>query len=479
MRIISEGISTLSFFQIKYFGDMREKKLPNGKRKELIDYFIKMPVVNPHAAGIDVGSRKHLVCVAQNKAFTFGVTTDDFELIDACFKKHGITSVALESTGYYWKNLYVFLISRGYEVVVVNGGHVKNVKGKKTDVVDCKWIQLLHSVGLLSGSFQPDDFTETLRVYARHRQKLIEELNRYASVMNKNLVLLNIQSKTIFSDITGKSSMAVIKAIIDGERDPHKLVTHVNSYVQAPKEDQLKAMRGNWRQEYVYELTQAYNTYLHFKSQLEEVDRQIENQLSQNLDENPERKVFKDNYKTPGKQVMHKNSPNVDVLGYSNAFYEGVDLSVINGVGPSTVLSILSELGRGIDKFPSGKHFVSWLGFSPNNKITGGKVIKSRTKKHRNPLAQAILKAANAIGRTDCPLGNFFRGISFRRGWMVAKTATARKLALVIYKMLTEKVSFDYKIAQDQQEKVREKRIRNIQKSIKDLKINKSELAFC
>jgi len=455
---------------------MKKRKTSSKKKASVGSNFIKMPVINSHAAGIDIGSKENYVCVEQNKVRKFGVTMCDFEEIDLFLKEYGITSVALESTGFYWKNIYVFLVSKGYEVIVVNGRFLKNVKGKKTDVVDSRWIQLLHSVGLLSGSFQPDDFSESLRVYTRHRQKLTEELNRYGSIMNKNLVLLNIQSKTIFSDITGKSSLRVIKAIIDGERDPEKLAAEISTFVRASKEDQLKALRGNWRDEYVYELRQAYNSYTHFKKQISDVDNQIEKTLAVYLEENKEKKHFKTNYKAPKKQTVQKNSPNLDVLGYANAFYEGVDLSSIDGFGPVNVLSLLSELGDGIKKFPKGKHFVSWLGFSPNNKVTGGKVIQSKTRRHRNPLAQAFLKAANSIGRSDCQLGHFFRSIAYRRGWLVAKVATARKLALIVHKMLTEKVAYDYKISEEKQEKLRNNRIKKIQKTIKNLKITESEL---
>jgi transposase len=455
---------------------MKKSKVVLKELTDLSRNFVQMPIINPFAAGIDIGSKEHYVCVAQNKVRKFGVTMYDFEQIDLYLKEHNIKSVALESTGFYWKNLYIFLQSRGYEVIVVNGGHIKNVKGKKTDVVDCRWIQLLHSVGLLSASFQPDDFTESLRVYVRHRQKLIQELNKFGSIMNKNLVLLNIQSKTIFSDITGKSSLKVIKAIIDGERNAEKLAEHISKFVHAPKEDQLKALQGNWRDEYLYELKQAYASYMHFSQQISEVDQEIEKHLSLGVKHNIDKKMLKDSYEKPKKQTDQKNSPNVDVLGYSYAFYDGIDFAAVDGFGPGTILSLISELGHGITKFPSGKNFVSWLGFSPNNKITGGKIIKSRTKKQRNPLAQAIMRAANSIGRSENPLGNFFRSIAFRRGWMIAKIATARKLALIIYKMLTEKVAFDYKLAQKQEEKIRKKRIKNIQKSIRDLQISQAEL---
>lgn len=227
------------------------------KKTRSNDNMISMPVVNPHAAGIDIGSKSHFVCVSQDNVKEYSVFTADLHEIAKHLLSHDVKTVALESTGFYWRPLFILLLDYGFEVFLVNARHVKNVKGHKTDVVDSKWLQLIHSIGLLSNSFQPDVFTHNLRTYTRHRKSLIEDASKYIAKMNKVLVLMNIQLKAVLRDITGESGTRVIEAILKGERDAKKLEGLVSLQCESDRRDIEKALTGDWRREYMFELQQC------------------------------------------------------------------------------------------------------------------------------------------------------------------------------------------------------------------------------
>jgi transposase len=241
---------------------------------------ISMPISNSNAAGIDAGSRSHFVCVSQDNVKEFPSHTAGLHEICKHLKSHGIKTVAIESTGFYWQQLFSVLQSEGFDVIVVNARHLKNVKGHKTDVVDSKWLQLLHSIGLLNNSFQPDDFCMELRQYTRHRRSLIQDSSKYTAKMNKSLVLMNIQLKTVLSDLTGESGLKVIKAIVNGERDPEKLEKLIGKNVKATRENIKKALTGNWRSEHLFELTQNLAFHEFVQSKIYETDQQIERILN-------------------------------------------------------------------------------------------------------------------------------------------------------------------------------------------------------
>lgn len=438
------------------------------------DNVITMPVLNPHAAGIDMGSRSHFVCVAQDNVKEFGVCTEDLHSIAKHLLEYGVKTVALESTGFYWRPLYLLLLDYGFEVFLVNARHLKNVKGHKTDVVDCKWIQMLHSIGLLSNSFQPDSLTHELRVLCRHRRSLIEDASRFISKMNKVLVLMNIQLRTVLRDITGESGLKVISAILSGERDPKKLTKEVSLRVKASRKAIEKALVGDFRNEYLFELKHCFELYTYYWGKVEETDKQIEFLLKNWVSNKPE--IPK--YKAPKNKQYQKNDPNFNVGKYSFQLTDGVELLAINGVGTNAVLTLISETGFDLCKFKTAKHFASWLGFAPNRKITGGKVISSHTRKKTNPLAKAIRDAANAAGNSHSRLGDFFRKLAYRKGRSVAINATARKIAVIIYKMVTEGKSFCYDYSVEETEYVKKKRIKNIIKTIKKYNIPKEEFEF-
>ncbi len=437
-----------------------------------IDQMISMPAVNPHAAGIDLGSKSHFVCVAQDNVKEFGVFTTDLHLIAHHLQNYQVQTVAIESTGFYWRPLYLMLLDYGFEVILVNARHLKNVKGHKTDVVDSKWLQLLHSIGLLSNSFQPDAFTYELRMLTRHRKSLIEDASRFISKMNKILVLMNIQLHVVLRDITGQSGLKVIEAILQGERDAKKLMELVSLKVKAKRLDIEKALTGDFRKEYLFELNHCYQLYKDYWQKIEETDVQIEALLKISVADKP----INDNYKSPKNKQYQKNDPNFNVGRYANQMSGGIELLDINGVGSATVLTLISETGLDLSKFKTAKHFACWLGFAPNRKITGGKVISSHTRKKTNPLAKVIRDAANAAGNSKSRLGDFFRHLAFRKGRIVAIGATARKIAVIIYKMLMEGKPFCYEYAQEETQHLKNNKLKNIIKTLKKYNISKSEL---
>lgn len=441
---------------------------------------ISMPVVNPNAAGIDAGSRSHFVCVSQDNVKEFPTHTAGLHEICQHLESYGVKTVALESTGFYWQQLFAMLQSYNIEVIVINARHLKNVKGHKTDVVDSKWIQLLHSIGLLDNSFQPNDFCKELRQYTRHRRSLIQNSTRYIAKMNKSMVLMNIQLKTVLRDLTGESGLKVIQAIVNGERNPDVLEKLVGRNVKAKREAIKKALFGDWRSEHLFELSQNFEFYQFTWDKIKETDQQIEIILEKWQNENgDESKVqeYKQNKKR--KKPRQKNDPKFDVKAFAYQMSDGVDLSQIDGVNINTILTIMSETGFNLkSKFKTEKHYASWLGFAPNRKITGGKVMSSNTPKVKSPMVYAIRQAANAAGNSRGRLGDFFRRISYRKGRTVAITATARKIAVIIYKMLETGQEYCYEYSQNEMNRIRKAKIRRVKKSIENLGLNSSELAM-
>lgn len=441
---------------------------------------ISMPVVNPNAAGIDVGSRSHFVCVAQDNVKEFPAHTAGLHEICKHLKSHGVKTVALESTGFYWQQIFTMLQSYGFEVIVVNARHLKNVKGHKTDVVDSKWIQLLHSIGLLDNSFQPDSFCKELRQYTRHRRSLIENSSRYIAKMNKSMVLMNIQLKTVLSDLTGESGIKVIEAIVKGERNPDRLEKLVGKNVKASRDAIKKALVGDWRPEHLFELSQNFEFYKFTWEKIRETDQQVETILNNWQNENGDEAKLQEYRKNEKyKKPRQKNDPEFDVKAFAYQMTGGVDLSQIEGVNINTILTMMTETGFDIkSKFKTEKHFTSWLGFAPNRKITGGKVMSSNTPKVKSPMVYAIRQAANAAGNSKGRLGDFFRRISYRKGRSVAIIATARKIAVIIYKMLESGQEYSYGYGQDELDKLRKAKIKRIKKTIDLFNIESSELAL-
>jgi len=467
------------------------KKLTGNKKnvnQDTSKTFMEMPIVNLKAAGVDVGSRSYFVCVGQgaNDVREFGIFTCDLHEIALYLRNLGVQTVAMESTGFYWKQLFVLLQDYGLEVILVNARHIKNVKGRKTDVVDSRWIQLLHSLGLLSASFQPDLMTEELRTYTRQRQYLIQHASQQVLKMNKNLTLMNLQLKPVLRDLVGLSGRTLIEAILNGKRDPQYLASLIHPSCKHPTNDFVNALDGNYREEYLFELQQSYDSYKHFQHQVEECDLKINLLLQRSVE-------IKDNYPPqiyssaekkaskyiPPKNINYKNCPPTQMAEYVYHL-SGVELLNIPGVNTGTILTLISEVGLDLSKFKTAKHFTSWLGLSPNNRITGGKIISSHTDSKKNRIALAFRDAANSLDRIviDNQLKSFFKRLSAKKSRLVAITATARKIAIIVWNMLTKKEEYNPLATARNEEFLRKKKMKSIQRFINEYGIKQNELAF-
>ena len=388
-----------------------------------------------NAAGIDVGSTSHFVAVPEDRCehpvrqFD-AYTAELYRLADWLAECRGKT-VAMESTGVYWIPLFGVLEDRGFEVILVDPRRIKNVPGRKTDVQDCQWLQQLHTFGLLSGAFRPDGEVRRLRSYLRQRAMLVEYAAHHIQHMHKALTQMNVKLQHVIRDITGKTGMAIIEAIVNGEQDPLKLARLRDPRIRADEATIAQSLQEHWREEHIFELTQALELYRVYQGKIAECDLEIEAQLERFEDRGDgEPPVWKSN-----RTKSQKNAPDFDARSHLYRM-TGVDLTRIDGVDAHTALKVVSEIGLDMTRWPTAGHFASWLGLSPNNRVTGGKVISSRTKPSANRAANALRLAANGLHRSDSTLGAFLRRKKTHLGAPKAITATAHKLARIIYATL-------------------------------------------
>ena len=456
---------------------MNEVKNKNDER------FARMDIVHPHAAGIDVGSRSHYVAIGQGKddVKEFGVYTEDLHLLCQHLVNKGVTTTALESTGSYWQPLFVLLQQYNLNPILVNGKFTKNVKGRKTDVQDCQWIQKLHTVGMLEGSFIPDLFTETVRQYHRHRQFLVESGASYINKMQKALRLINIRLDAVLRDVMGRSGKDIIEAILKGERNVKVLASLVQSTVKASAKEIEAALTGDWREEYIFELRHCYQLYRYYHVKIEECDQEIKKLLTAEI----VRKQKEDGLiKVEGvkikKKKTRKNESNINIQQLATDLTGGIDISVIEGIGIGFILCMVAETGLELTAFPTSKQFTSWLRLAPDLKKTGGKVISSKTKSGKNNLAQAFMYSANAIGnkKSGDYLVTFFKRIQHKKGRLIAIVATARKLATIVWNMLVKKMTYNPVPTKENLDKIRKNQIKNIQRKIRQLSVREDELLF-
>ena len=398
-------------------------------------------VVHPNAAGIDIASQMHYVAVPPDRdedpVRKFGSFTADLHEIAHWLKQCGIDTIAMESTGIYWVQLYLILEEYGFEVFLVNARHIKNVAGRKSDVLDCQWILQLHTYGLLNASFQPESITRELRTYMRQRKNLTEGYSIQIQLMQKAFEQMNIKLHNVIADITGKSGQLIIQAILSGERNAERLAELADKHIKASKEDLIKSLEGNWRNEHVFELRQAYELYHIFKQKINECDIQIE----QVLDTLGNQNSHSDSEKQ-SRKVYSKNRFNFDATNYLKKII-GVDITKIFGVSELIATEIISETGLDMSKWATKKHFASWLNLAPNNRISGGKLLKTKKIKKKNKAGQAFLMAAFALQRSDNWLGEFYRRVKAKNGPAIATKATARKLSLIFYDMVKDKKEFN------------------------------------
>jgi transposase len=394
--------------------------------------------LNPNVAGIDCGSAEHFVAVPPDRdpipVQSFTTFTHDLLRLADWLTACRVTSVAMEATGVYWIPIYEILEARGFEVLLVNARHLKNVPGRKSDVSDCEWIRELHSVGLLRGSFRPVDAIVALRAYMRHRQTLVESAGTYTQRMQKALVQMNLQLTLVVSDITGVTGLRILRDIVAGQRDPQQLAAHRDVRIRASTADIVAALTGHYRPEHLFVLQQNLELFDGCQTQLAACDRAIEAHVQTLIAPLPTPVT-----PLPDPRVTKKprdNEPRFDMRTPLWQLTGGVDLTQINGLGPYTVLKLISEIGTDMTRWPTEKHFTSWLTLAPKNKISGGRLISSRTQPSANRAAAIFRLTAMSLGRTQTALGAFYRRVSARIGKPQAITATARKLAVIVYRAL-------------------------------------------
>jgi transposase len=450
-------------------------------------------VVNPHAAGIDAGSVEHWVCVpedsvpeGQDPVRRFGAFTVDLDRLVEWLRACAIQTVAVEATGVYWLALAQKLETAGIELVLVNARHVKNVPGRKTDVKDCQWIQRLHSYGLLNGSLRPSQDICVVRSLMRHRENLVQSCGQAVQHMQKALQQMNVHLHHAVSDLNGETGLRIVDAILAGERDPKKLVDLRDAQCRKTTPEQLeKALEGDWREEHLFVLRQSLETYRHLLQQLVQCDLETEKALAKVVvaqapepatpaPNNPKgkaeprrKKKFQARQAGPG---LKKD------LSAELQRICGVDLTQVVGLNVLSVLIILSEIGLDMSRWRHAKAFCSWLGLCPGNKISGGKVLDSRTVHVVNRVSILLRTLAASIGKTDTWLGIFHRRMKARLGPAGANTATARKLACLIYHLLKYKedyIDVDHLLLL---EKIRTQRIARLRKQAEELGLQVVEI---
>jgi transposase len=422
--------------------------------------------INYHAAGIDIGSESHFVAVPAEATATpvkqFGVFTRDLYALADWLKECHVTTVALESTGVYWVPLYEVLEARGFEVKLVDASKVKHVSGRKSDVLDCQWLQQLHSYGLLQGAFRPADEIVVLRGYVRQREMLVKSAATHIQHMQKALQQMNLRLEKVVSDITGETGMRIMKAILSGERDVQKLGAMRNYRCRSSAEEIAESLVGNYRQEHLFALKQAVELFEVYQQKIAECEAEMEHYLQslphQREDEPPP---------LPKGEKQSRLSFNVRDEAWK---LMGVDLFRVQGLNAETVLRITSEVGVEVtSRFPSEKHFSSWLSLSPNQKVSGGKILSSKTKVSRNRAAAAFRQAAVSAGQSDSELGAYYRRMKARKGPAQAVTATAHKIARIYYHLLKTGEEYVDGGAQAYEEKYRERVLRNLKKRARGL----------
>jgi transposase len=437
---------------------------------------LALQVVNLNAAGIDVGSRSHFVAIDQVKSNVreFGVYTKDHEEMIRYLHSCSISTIAMESTGSYWQTLFNALQKAGFEVLLVGGAQTKNVKGRKTDVIDCMWIQKLHSLGLLSGSFLLSDKLQELRTYYNHRQHIIEQAALYVNKMQKCLRLMNIRLDVAIRDVTGKSGRNIIEAILAGNRDPNFLASLIDIRVKKSKQEVAESLYGSWREELLFELAASFNFYKVYEKALADCDQAIEQVLIKYI---PPNKAATEQETQSIKKKNRKHAPGFNVSNIAFQYF-GTDLFAISGISHTTVLCLLTNIGHDLHKFPTAKSFAAWLRLVPNNKISGGRIISNRTPKGKNHIATVLRQAANSIGnQKNHDLTPFFKRIASRKGRVAAITATARKLAVIIWNMITKVQPYKKAEMQINTEKYKTTQLKHIERRIGTLQLSSDELS--
>jgi len=454
---------------------MKKNNINSSKQKVKKEISIKLPKhldhINKMAAGIDIGSASHFVAVPEGCATEsvreFKSFTADLYELAAWLKECKVTTVAMESTGVYWIPLYELLEQKGFDVKLVDARHVRNVSGRKTDVMDCQWLQQLHTYGLLQGAFRPDEQICELRAYLRQRSMLIQHMAQNTQHMQKSLSQMNVQLHNVITDITGETGMNIIRAIVAGERDSTILAGYRHSNCKNSLETIKKSLEGNYRNEHIFTLKQALELYDIYQDKIRACDIEIEKKLLGF--ENKSQKDKKDNEPEVKKSNTYtKNKLSFDASSHL-ARITGVDLTAIPGIEASTAIKIISEIGLDLTRWKSSKQFASWLGLCPGNKISGGKILSSKTKRTGNYASSILRMAASTLHRSNTALGAFFRRMKSRLGTPKAITAVAHKLAVIVFNMLKNGTEYIESGQDYYEEQYKDRIVKNLRNKAKSL----------
>ena len=428
----------------------------------------QFPLINPDAAGIDIGGSSHFVAVpagrdAQGKDVReFGAFTANLLELAKWLKDCAVKNVAMESTGVLWIPLFEVLEAQGFQVRLVDARQTKSMPGRKSDVLDCQWIQRLHSCGLRTAAFRPEQEVCVLRSYLRQRGMLVQYAGQHIQHLQKALTQMNLKLQQVVSDISGLTGMKIIRAIVDGQRNPKKLAALRDERCKNPLEIIAKALEGNYREEHVFALQQALQLYDFYQRKLEECDAKIKAQL--------ERFEDRSEAAQPPPAMNHKARGNAPQFDLRSALFRmaGVDLTEVDGLDAYTALKVLSETGADMSPWRSIKHWTSWLGLCPGSHVSGGKRFSGRTKPCANKAATALRVAAQTLWHSKSALGAFLRRMKMRLGPAEATTATAHKLARIIYVMLKSKTTYRDLGEHYYEEKYRERALRNLARRAKE-----------
>lgn len=440
------------------------------KREEVSKRKVKLPVelqcVNLDAAGIDVGAESHWVAVptgrAEQTVREFSAFTSDLHALADWLKACGVKTVAMESTGVYWIPLYEVLERQGFEVLLVNPRHLKSVPGRKSDVLDCQWLQQLHTYGLLRGAFRPADDMCVLRGYLRQRAMLVEYASAHIQHMQKALTQMNIKLQHVLSDLSGKTGQAIIQAILAGERDAHKLAALRDRRCQRDEATIAKALEGTWREEHLFALRQSVELYETYRVKIDECDREAARFVNE-FDDHP------NGHLPPESDGKHAE---MEPMCQELVRMTGVDLTRIEGIDTNSALKLISEIGIDMSKWPSEKHFASWLCVCPGTDISGGKRLSSHTRSSSNRAAAILRLAAQSLHRSQSAMGAYYRRMRARLGAPKAITATAHKLALRVYHMLKYGGEYVVEGQEAYEKKFHDRTIRNLKRKAAALGFN-------
>ena len=414
------------------------------KKKRRGMSFEERPVLEPNACGIDVGARQMYVAVPPDRdpepVRVFETFTEDLEKLAEWLIGCGVTTVAMESTGVYWIPVFEILERRGLKPQLVDARHMKNVPGRRTDWQECQWLQYLHSVGLLRSAFRPEDEVCGVRALMRHRNDLASMASQHVQHMQKALTQMNIQIHHVISDLTGLTGMAIVDAIVGGQRNASELAKLRDPRIKASEETIRKSLVGYWRPEHLFALKQSRDLYYTYRQQIEACDQEIQKLVEKTTSRiDPDSKPLPPQKKTPHKKINPDSTFNMRAEAYR---LFGVDLTQVPGL-TTNILALYSEIGRDMSRWKTAGHFTSWLTLCPDNDISGGRVLWRGTRHQKNRAAQMFRLAAYGLHRSQSMLGNYLRRMKAKLGPPAAITATARKIAVIFYTMIKNQQEYD------------------------------------